>query len=465
MSKKTIHALLIAINDYTNGIRPLSGCLNDMHAFRDYLEGQCNGEEFVFNPLILENDAATREAVIASFAHFADATEGDVCVLYFSGHGSRILAPDFWEAHDGKIEAIVCYDACLADKELSCLIYEATQAQKEGHFLAVMDCCHAGSNTRFDDGNVVERLSRPNRFPATVDGYYGFDKGLYIPNGKGKYSAPKAKHINFGACRNTQTAKETIIGAEIRGAFTSSLIEALETSYTSLSYADLEQRVGQKIENRVGQQRPQVDAVNGANVQTTFLRGAISPKNAYFVANWVAVNTTPNIYHLIELKDTYHRYVVLISTEESARILGINLGAVTEDVWKKSPELRERVGREWTKEHYQNHRRERTNRFINELIRVLDQLMSAGGYGHLILAGNPRVTSQIRKDLPRHLAAKVVDIVPASEYDRTKDVVAATLVSFIARSCAISIPMPGPSGQSFVQNSDGFLLWLPRRHG
>ncbi|MBI1790663.1 MAG: host attachment protein [Acidobacteria bacterium] len=123
--------------------------------------------------------------------------------------------------------------------------------------------------------------------------------------------------------------------------------------------------------------------------------------------------------------------MVLISREGSARILGVNLGAVTEDVWKESPALRERVGREWTKEHYRNHRRERTNRFINELIKILDQLMFAGGYGHLILAGSPRVTSQIRKALPKHLAAKVVDIVPASEYDRTKDVVAATLLSFI----------------------------------
>jgi len=147
--------------------------------------------------------------------------------------------------------------------------------------------------------------------------------------------------------------------------------------------------------------------------------------------NWVSIDTAPNIYHLVELKDTYHRYVVLICTEHSARILGVNLGAVTESVWKQSPELRARVGRQWTKEHYQNHRRQRINRFINELIRVLDQLMSARGYGHLILAGNPRATSQVRKALPRHLAAKVVDVVPASEYDRTKDVVAATLISFI----------------------------------
>lgn len=147
--------------------------------------------------------------------------------------------------------------------------------------------------------------------------------------------------------------------------------------------------------------------------------------------NWVVIDSTPNIYHLVELKDTYHHYVVVISTEERARILGVNLGAVTEDIWKERPELRQRVGREWTREHYQNHRRERTNRFLHELIGVLDQLMSAGGYGHLILAGNQRVASRIRKALPRRLAAKLVDSVSASEYDRTEDVVAATLRSFV----------------------------------
>ncbi len=113
--------------------------------------------------------------------------------------------------------------------------------------------------------------------------------------------------------------------------------------------------------------------------------------------NWVAVASTPNIYHLVELKDTYHRYVVMISTEESVRVLGVNLGAVTEEVWRTRPELRRRVGREWTKQHYQSHRAERTNQFVNEQIRMLDHQMSSGGYAHLILAGNPRVTAQIEK--------------------------------------------------------------------
>lgn len=81
--------------------------------------------------------------------------------------------------------------------------------------------------------------------------------------------------------------------------------------------------------------------------------------------NWIAVDKVPNIYHLVELKDTCHRYVVLVSTKESARILEINLGAVT-------------------KERYQKHRWDRGRKFIEEKIRVLEKLMSAGGHTHLV---------------------------------------------------------------------------------
>jgi hypothetical protein len=146
---------------------------------------------------------------------------------------------------------------------------------------------------------------------------------------------------------------------------------------------------------------------------------------------WISVNATPNIYHLVELKDNYDRYVVLFATEESARILAINLGSITREVWRTRPELRKRIGNEWTKEHYQDHRRERTRQFIREQIRIADQLMSAGGYGYLILAGPARTTAGIRQELPKHLSAKLVDVVSASAGDRLSDVVAATLEPFL----------------------------------
>lgn len=158
------------------------------------------------------------------------------------------------------------------------------------------------------------------------------------------------------------------------------------------------------------------------------------------VPNWLAADSTPNIYHLVELKDTYHRYVVMICSETRARIVEVNLGSVTAQLWAERPELRQRVGREWTKQHYQNHRRDRSQKFIKEKVDVLEELMAAGGHTHLILAGHPTITSRVRGELPKHLAAKLIDIVPASGATPVTDVVQATIASFITaeeqESCA-----------------------------
>lgn len=147
--------------------------------------------------------------------------------------------------------------------------------------------------------------------------------------------------------------------------------------------------------------------------------------------NWIAVSSTPNIYHLVEMKDTYHRYVVVLANERSTRILEVHLGSVTEAVWAKRPEVRERAGRDCGREHYQNHRPERNRQFANEVVRFVDEVMSTRGYGHLILAGTPKMTALIREALPKRLTSKLIDVVPASANERTSDVVADTLASFV----------------------------------
>ena len=149
------------------------------------------------------------------------------------------------------------------------------------------------------------------------------------------------------------------------------------------------------------------------------------------LTNQFVFTRTPYIYPLIELKDKYHRYVILIATEESARILEVNLGAVTESLWTERPDLRKRIGRVWSKEHYQNHRRNRTDKFFKEKIEILEKLMDGGGYSHLIVAGSPKITSQLQKLLPKKLSSQLVDIIPASEKIKTESLVERTLASFI----------------------------------
>lgn len=147
--------------------------------------------------------------------------------------------------------------------------------------------------------------------------------------------------------------------------------------------------------------------------------------------NWIAVYDVPNLFHLMTLKDTYHRYIVLLATRASVRILEVNLGAATIQAWTEQPALRERVGREWTQEHYASHRRERTSRFLKEQINLLRQLMAEGGHTHLILAGDPKLTGELRRALPNALVPKLIDTIPAASRDAAEDVVTATLSAFV----------------------------------
>ncbi len=144
----------------------------------------------------------------------------------------------------------------------------------------------------------------------------------------------------------------------------------------------------------------------------------------------MSVDSLPHIYELAVLKDTYHRYVLLISTESHARIVEVSIGNVTKELWTERPELRKRVGREWTKDHYQSHCRDRTQKFIKEKIEILDRLLAEGAHTHLVLAGNPRMIARVRDNLPKRLQDKLVDIISMSNNHSTANVVNATLSTF-----------------------------------
>jgi rubrerythrin len=147
--------------------------------------------------------------------------------------------------------------------------------------------------------------------------------------------------------------------------------------------------------------------------------------------NTLRVYPTPNIYNLIELKDTYERYLVMIATTEWVRIIEVNLGAATVQTWSEHPGLRDRVGEGWSETQYQLFRNHRENQFLQEKIVTLEKLMHNGDHSHLIIAGDPQITARIREALSPHLNSKLMDIIPASHRDAETDIVTATLSIFV----------------------------------
>ena len=146
---------------------------------------------------------------------------------------------------------------------------------------------------------------------------------------------------------------------------------------------------------------------------------------------WMAADTLPNIYHLVELKDTYWRFVVLVCSQDTARIVSVNLGTVTLDLLRERPELRQRLGREWTKEHFQKHRTTRTRQFIGDTVKALSEIMTAGSYDHLILAGDPKMTASVRRILPSNVAERLVSVIRKSGRSGSWEIVAESIAAFV----------------------------------
>lgn len=115
----------------------------------------------------------------------------------------------------------------------------------------------------------------------------------------------------------------------------------------------------------------------------------------------------PVIYPLVELKDRFNRFVLVVTNSEQAQIFEINLGEVSETLLAERPDLRKRLGREWTREHYHNHREHREQKFFKEKVAIIERLMAKRGHNSLILAGEPRFVSRLRESLPKHLQARV----------------------------------------------------------
>ncbi len=259
-----LHSLIIAINEYPLPHHRLRGCINDAKSLIGLLESRVPEDKRRIHTLF--DEQATRQGIIDGFAHFQAAQDGDTCLLYFSGHGSRAPSPPEFlhQEPDGLVETLVCHDSRLAggidllDKELSYLIWEAQQG-KQVHFLTIFDCCHSGTVTRGEGLKV--RMAEPSHLPVdfrSIHGSAAFED-ITAQLGKLSYRPPRADHIAFAAARSDETAKELRIKGQPRGVFTYNLVDVLTNQFLPLAYRDLVELLRVRAAETVEQQTPQIE--------------------------------------------------------------------------------------------------------------------------------------------------------------------------------------------------------------
>lgn len=298
---RNIYALLVGIDEYIGPVSSLQGCINDITAIKEYLEGRVDTDGYQLHLRTLLNQDATRRAIINAFRqHLCGASSEDVVFFYYAGHGSQQEAPEeFWTIEPDRLnETLVCYDSRspggwdLADKELAKLIAEI--AQKNPHITIIMDCCHSSSGTRGDiEADTAERLAPIDSRKRPLDSFILDDKDAEqlstrrsLAKNPTGWTLPRAKHIFLAACRDRETAKEYNVGGQHRGAFSYFLLDTLKKANGSLTYRDLFKRTNALVRTKVAAQSPQLEATVLDDLEQPFLRGAIAPRKPYLTGSY-----------------------------------------------------------------------------------------------------------------------------------------------------------------------------------
>lgn len=309
MQQCTFYATFVGINAYPEG--QLSGCIADVLELDLLLREQCAQQKDVtYKPVYFLAPNAADETRLGeyptkldyrsptfnnitkeAFAHFKGAKKGDICLFYYSGHGSQIDAPAVFHhaKPDQQNETIVCVDSRdpaapdardIIDKELAYLIWQAFQG-KESHNLVIMDCCHSGNNTRSlmkAENDVKFRYIPSSRNKVPFESYIGYGDRAFYTEKDGNASFKIPRYVHLASCRDDEKAQETMTG----GLFTVKLMEALRAGGTAKSYRNLVQSLAITVGNRADKQSPVAFSQDDKDLDLQFLSTAIIPYKPTF---------------------------------------------------------------------------------------------------------------------------------------------------------------------------------------
>ncbi len=281
-----LFALLVGIDDYPAPVPPLRGCINDVTAFAEVLQGRAGDAVDV---RILTDEAATRSVVTSAIRdHLGQAGPDDVALLYFSGHGSQQRAPqELWAIEpDRRNETIVLHDSRqsgswdLADKELAVLLGDV--ALTGCHVVTVLDCCHSGGGTRTGESEARLRLApedervRPlGSFLHGVAALAGESDGTVTRAVRSRWLPAAGSQILLAACRSSEKAKEVNVHGRSRGALSAALERTVRDTRGPLTYRQVLRHVTAAVMQRVPDQHPQVEAPDPGELDRAFLGGVV----------------------------------------------------------------------------------------------------------------------------------------------------------------------------------------------
>ena len=288
-------ALMIGIDEYPNLKKKyhLKGCVNDQRVLYQLLT-----EKFEFrenNIELLLDSEATRANILEALDCLAGigeyegesvVDEGDMVLISYSGHGSRLKEPpDQRDEADGYDSTIVPYDSGrmppvglggsnleITDDEISLRLQKIQE--RADHVVLLFDCCHSGTISRDLEGGPTRRLPEDDHYNeverlVSLAGTRSLEEKQ--PKGPSGWLPLNDKYILIAACRDDEVAYEYRHPQtkQACGILSYHIARELSKDQGQLTYYDLFKQVASGVTRRFAQQHPQMEGDWNRNVLST----------------------------------------------------------------------------------------------------------------------------------------------------------------------------------------------------
>ena len=141
----------------------------------------------------------------------------------------------------------------------------------------------------------------------------------------------------------------------------------------------------------------------------------------------------PHLYPLARLSDQYPRYAALLVDTNSARLFVFSLGRAVDREHVANVKTRWGALGGWSQARYQRHLENLHLHHMKEVVAVLDRIVREDAIEHIVVACDNVARPLLIEQLPKELAARVIDILPADVHAPEHRVLAETLAALRRR--------------------------------
>ena len=139
------------------------------------------------------------------------------------------------------------------------------------------------------------------------------------------------------------------------------------------------------------------------------------------------ISSQPHLYPLARALDQYPRYAVLVANSHFSRIFVVAANTVEATEQVAGTKTRRHKMGGWSQARYQRHIENYHQQHAKEVVDTLTRIVRDESIGAIIIAGDQVGVSLVTNELPKDIAALVVDVVKIDAHSAERQIVDATI--------------------------------------